>query len=180
MGFKVSDKMLTPGVKVYYKDWSTAMINLSGYAGKDVRIEFTAQDCKPGSHFGYAYLDFDEILSAKPVAGDVFCDGENQTTLIGPTGFAVYKWYKDGDLNKLPLTGQSITVPAVDGQMYTLEVIPYPNLGCPDHINVVLQKFTEPFNLVVTDKVHGCPDFGVDLTASTVTAGSTTMKYFKL
>src|SRR6187402_575514 len=73
-GFKQSDTRRTPAPNattgmtgapspVFYKDWSTAMIDLKSYAGKEIRLEFTAEDCQPSGHFGYAYLDVDEQLS---------------------------------------------------------------------------------------------------------------------
>ncbi|MEO8884909.1 MAG: gliding motility-associated C-terminal domain-containing protein [Mucilaginibacter sp.] len=187
-GFKLSDirkpPMPTPNGgftvpgPIYYKDWSTAMIDLKSYAGKKIRLEFTAEDCQQTVHSGYAYLDIDEQLSLKPISGNIFCSNQTQTTLNGPTGFADYIWYKNGDLNQPGVHGQSITIPAVDQQKYTLEVIPYPELGCIDYLYITLEKLAEPFNLVVAKQVLGCPGTGVNLKASSVTAGSSSnMQY---
>ena len=52
---------------VYYKPWSPITINLFGYAGKTVRLEFTNNDCTLGAHFGYAYLDVNENC-ASPIS----------------------------------------------------------------------------------------------------------------
>lgn len=164
---------------VYYKDWSTAMIDLKSYAGKEVRIEFTTEDCRPSGHFGYAYLDIDEELSLKPISGNVFCANQNTATLNGPAGFGDYIWYKDNDLNQPGVHGQSITVPAIDKQKYTLKVIPYdPLLGCTDFLDIQLEKLPEPFNLVVAPKLYVCPGVAANLKAATVTAGSSTNMKF--
>lgn len=163
---------------VYYKNWSTAMIDLKSYAGKKVRLEFTAEDCRPNGHFGYAYLDIDEELSLKPISGNVFCSNQSTVTLNGPAGFADYIWYKDNDTNKPGVHGQSITIPAIDKQKYTLQIIPYPLLGCIDYLDIELQQFTEPFSLVVAPKVYGCPGIGANLTAAAVTTGSSSNMKF--
>lgn len=185
-GFKLSEKTklrtlpqggTAPGSPVYYKDWSTAMINLKAYAGKKIRLEFTSQDCRPNGHFGYAYLDIDEELSLRPISGNVFCNNQSVTTLNGPTGFAGYTWYKDNDFTKPGITGQSITVPAVDKYKYALRITPYAELGCEDTLYIALQELPEPFHLVVASKVYGCPGTGFDLTGATVTAGSSPMRF---
>jgi gliding motility-associated-like protein len=180
-GFVKSDLTRPPGMNgqiapIFYKDWSTAMIDLKSYAGKQIRLEFTAEDCKPTGHFGYAYLDIDEELSLKPISGNIFCNNQSLTTLNGPTGFAEYIWYKNNDITK-PTYGQSITVPAIDGDKYALHIIPYLGLGCEDDLYITLQKLAEPFNLVVADKIYGCPGTGVNLTTASIKAGSTAMKF---
>src|ERR1700761_5911115 len=55
-GFKLSTAPGTKGNQIFYKDWSTATIDLRGYLGKTIRLEFTTNDCTLGGHFGYAYI----------------------------------------------------------------------------------------------------------------------------
>ncbi|MER3497517.1 MAG: hypothetical protein C4308_02180 [Chitinophagaceae bacterium] len=50
-GFKRS----TVDQSVWYKERTPVSIDLSGYAGKTIIIEFTTADCTLGGHFGYAY-----------------------------------------------------------------------------------------------------------------------------
>ncbi|MES2809688.1 MAG: hypothetical protein V4619_13745, partial [Bacteroidota bacterium] len=61
-GFKLSpvkaanvNQNSTGPTDVYYKDWSSATIDLSQHLGKLMRIEFITNDCTQGGHFGYAY-----------------------------------------------------------------------------------------------------------------------------
>ena len=42
---------------VYYRAWSTATINLSGYAGRTIILDFASGDFSLCGHFGYGYVD---------------------------------------------------------------------------------------------------------------------------
>ncbi|MEO6149144.1 MAG: hypothetical protein ABIP28_03245, partial [Mucilaginibacter sp.] len=108
---KPPDNGMGPGGgPVFYKDWSTATIDLKGYPGKIIRIEFTTLDCAPDRHFGYAYIDVDEANSSQPITGNAYCNGQSFVTLLGPTGFADYKWYKNNDFTTMIGAGQSLTI----------------------------------------------------------------------
>lgn len=183
-----------PGSKdVTYKDWTSATINLSAYPGKMVRLEFTAIDCTRGGHFGYAYLDLNENVGS-PITGNAYCVGQNTVTLTAPYGFAGYQWY---DANNVLLNapfgnddvvqptgnGRTLTMspPPPDGSKYSVVVFPYDGLGCVDTLYTTVNKIDEGFKLKVLDTVFGCPSTGVDLTASSVTAGTsnaTTFSYY--
>jgi gliding motility-associated-like protein len=171
-GFKLSSAVGARGASIYYKEWSTATIDLRGYLGKTIRLEFTTNDCTLGAHFGYAYLDLNEAVGS-PISGNTYCAGQKNITLYAPYGFASYYWY-NGDLSKQIGSGQSITLsPAPpDKTTYAVKVLPYPDLGCVDTIYTVIHKIDEGFKLNVPDTIYGCPKAGVDLTAAAVTAGS--------
>lgn len=49
------------GDEGYYLPWETNYINLSSFVGQNVTIEFTVSDCLQGGHFGYAYIDVEEV-----------------------------------------------------------------------------------------------------------------------
>lgn len=182
-GFKVIKAAASGGARgapadTYYKDWSTATIDLHNYAGKQVRLEFTTNDCYPGGHFGYAYLDVNEDITYKPITGNTYCANQPNVTLYGPTGFAEYHWYKTGNFSTEIGTGQGLTMPSPpDGTGYTLRVIPYPELGCVDTLYTVVNRINSPFILKVADTVLGCTGVGANLTAAYVTAGSSDMTY---
>jgi gliding motility-associated-like protein len=171
-GFKLSTAKGARGESIYYKDWSTATIDLNGYLGKTIRIEFTTNDCTLGAHFGYAYLDLNENIGSE-VAGNTYCAGQKSITLFAPNGFAGYYWY-NSDFSQQLGYGQSLTIspPPPNLTTYAVKILPYPQLGCLDTIYTVINRIDEGFKLVVPDSVYGCPETGVDLTAPAVTAGS--------
>jgi gliding motility-associated-like protein len=172
-GFKLSSVPGAKGASIYYKDWSTATIDLRGYHGKTIRLEFTTNDCTLGGHFGYAYLDVDDNSTSAPITGNAYCLGQNSVTLYGPVGFSDYYWY-NADFTKEIGHGQSITLsPAPPNNTgYALKILPYPDLGCIDTLYTVINQINSGFKLNIPDTVRGCPGSGVDLTAAAVTAGS--------
>jgi gliding motility-associated-like protein len=175
-----------PGFKqgpgnVTYKDWTAATINLSGYPGKTVRLEFTTNDCSRGGHFGYAYLDVNENIGS-PITGNAYCLGQNTINLTAPYGFAGYSWY-NADMSQLVSEGRifKISPPPPDMTKYSLVVFPYNGLGCVDTLFTTVNKIDHGFKLKVVDTLFGCPGIGADLTAASVTAGSsdsTTFSYY--
>jgi gliding motility-associated-like protein len=180
-GFKLSNSKGGRAESIYYKDWSAATIDLSGYTGKSIRLEFTTNDCSRRGHFGYAYLDVNEN-SESAISGNAYCNGQRSMTLYAPIGFADYKWY---DANFTKELGQGLTLtispPPPDLTQYALKISPYPGLGCVDTLYTTVNKIDEGFKLSVLDSVLGCPGPGVDLTAARVTAGSSagmTLGYF--
>jgi gliding motility-associated-like protein len=172
-GFKLSEAPGSKGAAVYYKEWSTATIDLRGYSGND---------CTPGGHFGYAYLDFNEHTDAA-ITGNAYCIGQKSVTLYGPNGFAGYTWYT-GDLSKQVGSGQSIKIsPAPpDLTKYALVISPYLGLGCIDTLYTTVNAINEGFQLKLKDTVFGCIRGKVDLTAASVSNGTspnTTLSYFR-
>jgi gliding motility-associated-like protein len=181
-GFKLSNAHGAKGESIYYKDWSTATIDLRGYLGKTIRLEFTTNDCTLGQHFGYAYLDLNENVGSS-ISGNTYCAGQKSITLFAPNGFAGYYWY-NADLSQQIGFGQSLTIspPPPNLTTYAVKILPYPDLGCVDTIFTVINKIDEGFKLNVPDSLFGCPETGVDLTAASVTAGSSpgmTLSYFR-
>jgi gliding motility-associated-like protein len=181
-GFKLSTVEGARGASIYYKDWSTATIDLRGYLGKVIRLEFTTNDCTLGGHFGYAYLDIDENVGS-PISGNTYCAGQKSITLFAPNGFDQYYWFT-GDLSKQIGSGQSLTIspPPPDLTSYAVKILPYPLLGCVDTIYTVVNKIDTNFKLKVLDTIYGCPSTGVNLTAAAVTAGSSPgimLSYFR-
>lgn len=174
-GFKQGPKQTT------YKDWTAATIDLTGYPGKTVRLEFTTNDCTRGGHFGYAYLDVNENIGS-PITGNAYCLGQNAVALSAPYGFAGYSWY-NSDMSQLVSEGRifKISPPPPDLTKYAVVVFPYNGLGCIDTLRTMVSKIDHGFKLKVVDTVFGCPGTGADLTAASVTAGTsagTTFSYY--
>ncbi|MBW4891746.1 gliding motility-associated C-terminal domain-containing protein [Mucilaginibacter sp. HMF5004] len=162
-----------PGGIVYYKGWTSSSINLRGYAGKTIRLEFTARCCQPGGHFGYAYLDVSEPCGSS-ITGNNYCIDQKGTKLYAPGGYSEYNWY-NADFSKLLATGNPFTLNPVppDKTVIGLQMIPYAGLGCPVTMTATINAINAPFNFVLLDSVGQCPDKPTyDLTAAKVTQGS--------
>lgn len=177
-GFKLSDVKPMNSKEgdtstIYYKDWSAVTINLHGYAGKFMRLEFSTQDCAKGGHFGYAYLDIDEGLSTGPISGNTYCDPKKGVALGGPWGYAAYQWF-NADLTESLGKQQFLDIyPAPpDNTRYAVIITPYPGQGCVDTLYTTVSKINDGLTLKAVDTLYGCPETGVDLTAAAVTAGS--------
>jgi len=170
---------------IFYKDWSTATIDLKNYHNKTIRLEFSVNDCavENGKHFGYAYIDVQDNTSSSGISGNAYCLGQKYMTLLGPTGFLGYTWYSGTDFSTPIGQGQALRVapPPANMTPYSLIVQPYDGLGCVDTLYTVVNQINEGFKLNVQDTVRGCPGSGVDLTAASVTAGSSagmTLSYY--
>jgi len=172
-GFKLSAVEGYKGDAIFYKDWSTATIDLSHYAGKTISILFTTNDCTFKEHFGYAYIDVNEDGEAA-ITGNTYCAGQPSATLYAPNGFKSYEWY-NADMTQKIGDGQSLKLspPPADNTTYAVKVFPYPELGCVDVLYTTVKKIDEGFRLKVVDTVFGCPAEGADITQAQVTPGTT-------
>ncbi|MGM9475964.1 hypothetical protein ACS5PU_06020 [Pedobacter sp. GSP4] len=156
-GFKKSELYET----VIYKDWSPVTINLSGYQGKQVEIEFISTDCSRGGHFGYAYVDVNNVCSDL-IAGTTYCKSAEAITMSGPSGYQSYNWYNE-DRSVNYGSGQSITIkpkPA-EGSKVVLDLIPYAGFGCPSSISTVIKGVDYQLQVLPEDVV--CENTEVDL-----------------
>lgn len=161
------------GTDVFYKTWTPVTIKLSGYAGKTIRLEFTTNDCTRGGHFGYAYVDVDEVCGS-PIKGTGYCIGTQNMTLTAPYGFKQYKWF-DANFQQVLGTSNILRLdpaPSV-GTKYAVEIQPYPGSGCTDTLYAVVTQVNQPFDFKLKDSIGSCDPDIPDLTAPLVTMGST-------
>ena len=120
------------------KPWARAFINLSPYAGRNLRLEFITVDCTRGGHWGYAYVDVDNNCSLTADV-DYNCDPPNKTILMGPPGFQEYKWWDNNFSNVLGTTEDLTFNPGKPlGTKLWVEVFPYAGLGCRDTLPVTI------------------------------------------
>lgn len=139
-GFSVS----TVNNSVIYKPWSSVFYSLRGHGGKTLYLEFTTADCVRRAHWGYAYIDVENICG-DAVDVNYNCAFPHVTTLTGPPGFQFYNWWNQ-NFTTLLGTGQQITLnpgPTINTIMW-LEVIPYNNFGCTDTILVKITGELHP------------------------------------
>ena len=147
-GFKTSPV----NTEVLYKDWTPISLNLSGYAGKTIRLEFITSDCTLGGHFGYAYVDVNSECDGS-VVGSTVCIGDTTVDLIAPYGFESYTWYADNTFTQILGTGQVLTLsPAPNtGSIYPVIVNPYPGFGCMDTVYAIIKTEPKPLSFAGSD-----------------------------
>lgn len=73
---------------VRWRPWTNVGIDLSDYAGQQIRLQFVTYDCDYWGHFGYAYFTASCISNKLAMSG---CNG-SQVTLVAPSGFESYAW----------------------------------------------------------------------------------------
>lgn len=159
------------GNGVVYKPWAPITINLFGYEGKTLRLEFTTNDCTRGGHFGYAYIDVNENC-ASPITGNTYCAGNSVLKLSAPAGFKEYYWFND-DFSKVLGTSNILTVSPAPPDLthYALRIVPFPGLGCEDTLYTTINASNEILTLKVQDTIKGCQS-GISLKTPSITQGS--------
>jgi len=174
-GFKVSD-ITPPGrdvAAVFYKDWTATTIDLSLYGGKQIKIEFTTNDCTFNAHFGYAYFDINENCQ-EAITGNIICENQTSMKLQGPKGFKNYKWYLDGDMQNVVGTEQTLKLSPVPpvGTTYVLKVAAATGLGCSGEFRTSVVRLGDSFVFKVKPVAYFCPGTVFNLTSPEITQGS--------
>jgi hypothetical protein len=107
------------------------------------------------------------------VVGTDYCIGSPAATLLGPAGFAQYKWYNSDRSVLIDSTSRSLVIspPPPDGTQYILDVFPYVGFGCTNTVTATVHaKPAIVFN--IQDPPGSCTQTTVDLTAPAITAGN--------
>lgn len=128
-GFTYSSQSDT--TTVLYKNWSAVSVDLSGKAGKTIRLFFKTADCTFRKHFGYAYIDVNSECTTSFV-GTSYCPADTLVRVTAPYGYQGYEWY-DNNLSRILGTEQTLTLspPPVTGTSIAVKVKPYDGYGCP-------------------------------------------------
>ncbi|MBS1781410.1 MAG: gliding motility-associated C-terminal domain-containing protein [Bacteroidetes bacterium] len=114
----------------YYKSWSTASLNLTGYAGRTVAIDFASGDCSLGAHFGYGYVDMNCGLFQ--IQTLLNCDTASTISLSAPPGFDTYVWRDSATMSYIT-SGQSVNITKpTHTTTYAVILTPFSGFGCPD------------------------------------------------
>lgn len=81
---------------VTYSDWTDVTLDLSGYAGQTISIEFGIDWCTPGVDWSYALIDVDCPINSS-VANILCSNGDSD--VCAPPGMSWYEWRSsDGEL----------------------------------------------------------------------------------
>jgi gliding motility-associated-like protein len=128
-GFEVSN--LSDTINVLYKKWSTVSVDLSGNAGKTIRLFFKTADCTFRRHFGYAYIDVDSDCSGN-LSGSTYCPDDSFVKIVAPYGYESYTWY-DSSVMQVLGTSQTLTLipPPPSGSVFAVKLNPFEGFGCP-------------------------------------------------
>ena len=142
-GFQVSN--LTDTTVVLYKDWSPVTVDLSGNAGKTIRLFFKTADCTFRRHFGYAYIDVNSECSGNFV-GATFCPTDTVVNITAPYGYQGYTWY-DSTLRNVLGTKQVLTLSPLpnSGKTLAVKLDPFNGYGCT---KTLLAKLVDTLSVV--------------------------------
>lgn len=144
-GFEVSAHQ-TDTTAVLFKRWTAVSIDLSGNAGKTIRLFFKTADCTLSRHFGYAYIDVNSECNGNFI-GAKYCPDDSVVNVEAPFGFQSYTWY-DNSLASILGTAQKISIPPpppLTGATIAVKLEPYDGYGCPKTLFAILES-----NLKVT------------------------------
>jgi gliding motility-associated-like protein len=149
------------GTDVYYKSWSTASINLTGYAGKTVIISFATGDCALGAHFGYGYVDPNCALfqisstTCSPTA-----------SLTAPSGFLAYKWMDSSFTTTYATTQTAVVNTPLTTRKYAVILTPFTGFGCVDTFYATVTGFSLTANTINDTLI--CSNDSIQLSTSIV------------
>ena len=132
----------------YYKPWSPVTINLSGYAGHTVRLEFITEDCTKSGHFGYAYVDVSSNCTSV-FKSYAFCPNANVINLIAPSGYKEYHWWNEDFTVNLGNASTITVIPPPPNSTVYVDLVPYDGFGCRDTAFTVLR--TNPITTSTTN-----------------------------
>lgn len=111
-GFFPGSSAASDSSMVVYRNWSTELVDLRGYIGQMMTLDFITNDCGFGGHFGYGYID--GVCEKVELKANDFCKGDTAVTLTARDGFYDYFW-STGDTTQIiqypnPKEGDSVWV----------------------------------------------------------------------
>ena len=155
-GFNYCTEIDTQGnlVQVAWSNWKVITLDLSGYVGQSVTLQFMTNDCALGAHYGYAYID---AISCGPIQTKVkYCAVSDSILITGPDGFATYEW--------IP-TGQTTRVIMIPNGVYTSLMLHVTTVtGCILDIPVALDPIPLFAEIECEDVCIGDPVNFINLT----------------
>ena len=165
------------GYDVLYKPWTPVTINLSGYAGHTITLEFTTQDCTLGGHFGYAYIDVSSDCSTL-ISGASYCSDATSLALSAPSSYQTYTWWDQTYKTKLG-TGQTLTLtpPPANNTTINVDLVPYSGFGCRDTATTVISVNPSPTAAFTTNTSLVSLGKSIQFTNQSTVGGSAILNY---
>lgn len=140
-GFLLSATAGSGGAPVYYKNWAANSMKLDNLAGKTIEISFTVTGCgvPGGTHFGYAYIDFNSSCSSA-FDGATYCPDDAFIDVTAPFGYSTYNWWDQANPTVILGTSQvlNLSPPPSSGTVLQVAVSPFTGYGCPDTLTAYL------------------------------------------
>lgn len=157
-----------------YRDWTAVTVNLSKYAGKTVRLEFSASECTVDSsrksphngHWAYAYVDVAPICSSASLQGTTICPGDTELNIKAPDGYDYYLWYQDRSFVNQISQAQVLhlnPLPAV-GSVFPVVMISKSGFACRDTFYATITSAPNPVSDAGPDRLT-CSKMSVQLGA---------------
>ena len=161
-----------------YTEWTANALNLNGYAGKQLRLEFTTNhtyisSVQGTSYFTYAYININEDCNSL-ITGNAYCTGQKSVTLSAPAGFGDYYWFKATDFSNRLSKDKTLTIspPPPDNTKYALVLHTQNGFACADTLYTVVNKNDASFVFNAKDTLYACAGIKINLTDAAITAGS--------
>ncbi len=107
------------GSNIVWKEWTTLGFDLSGMAGRDVKIRLITQGCTLGAHYGYAYFT---LGCASGTIQGMSCGASPTMDLKAPDGFN-YAWFLSDNMNDTLSTEQIYKAASDDDREYVCHCI---------------------------------------------------------
>jgi hypothetical protein len=151
---------------VTYSDWTTVTLDLSGYHGETLSIEFRVDWCGPGPDWSYALVDVDcPIDSDEP---QLRCSSALSYSACAPDGMASYVWTNDLD----EVIGTSQCIEVMQAGNYSCEFLPQ-DVQCTAGSAVNIDYILAPYpNAITSVDPNGCIAESLSFTNnSTIDAG---------
>jgi gliding motility-associated-like protein len=152
---------------VTYSDWTSVNLDLSGYAGQTLTIEFRVDWCIYGPDWAYALVDVDcPVNTSQP---NLYCSSPPFYPVCGPEGMASYTWTNESGT----VIGNNECVDVLSPGIFTCTFIPQ-NVQCTTGSAVTTQYTVAPIPTALsTSELDACANEPINFTSnSTVDVGT--------
>ncbi|MFZ4786362.1 MAG: PKD domain-containing protein, partial [Flavobacteriales bacterium] len=157
---------------VTYSDWTSVNLDLSGYAGQTLTIEFRVDWCIYGPDWAYALVDVDcPVNTSQP---NLYCSSPPFYPVCGPEGMASYTWTNASG----SVIGNNECVDVLAPGIFTCTFIPQ-NVQCTTGSAVTTQYTVAPIPTALsTSKLDACANEPINFTSNSTVDSGTIQSYW--